>query len=104
MVKGIYPRYGPKDGDSVVQVWGDNFLDLGEDFRCNFGSHSTQAHFINSHYIWCRSAMSDVVGRAMPFSVSLNRQQNSLQPFEFWFYNMQSLAKLKVDYGPITGG
>jgi hypothetical protein len=41
VVKGIYPRYGPKDGDSVVQVWGDNFLDLGDDFRCNFGSHST---------------------------------------------------------------
>jgi len=37
-IDGIYPRYGPKDGDTVVQVWGKNFLDLGDDFRCNFGT------------------------------------------------------------------
>ncbi len=24
-VNAIYPRYGPKDGDTVVQVWGENF-------------------------------------------------------------------------------
>jgi hypothetical protein len=76
-IDGIYPRYGPKDGDTVVQVWGKNFLDLGDDFRCNFGSKSTKAHFINDQYIWCRAAQSDVVNKPMPFSVSLNRQQNS---------------------------
>lgn len=43
----IYPRYGPKDGDTVVQVWGDNFLDLGDDFRCNFGTRSTKAYFVS---------------------------------------------------------
>jgi hypothetical protein len=37
-VSAIYPRYGPKDGDTVVEVWGENFLDLGDDFRCNFGT------------------------------------------------------------------
>jgi hypothetical protein len=74
MITGIYPRYGPKDGDTVVQVWGDNFLDLGEDFRCNFGSDSTKAHYQSSGPIWCRAAFSDVVQRPMPFSVSLNRQ------------------------------
>ena len=54
-VHSIYPRYGPKDGDTVVQVWGENFLDLGEDFRCNFGSRSTKANYINDGYIWCRA-------------------------------------------------
>jgi len=72
-IEGIYPRYGPKDGDTVVQVWGQNFLDLGDDFRCNFGSTSTKAYYINDNYIWCRAAFSDVVDRPMPFSVSLNR-------------------------------
>jgi hypothetical protein len=38
IVNSIYPKYGPKDGDSVIQMWGENFLDLGDDFRCNFGS------------------------------------------------------------------
>ncbi len=73
-VYSIYPRYGPKDGDTVVQVWGKNFLDLGDDFRCNFGSRSTKAYYINDGYLWCRAPMSDVVSRPMPFSVSLNRQ------------------------------
>ena len=31
-VSNIYPRYGPKDGGTVVQVWGNNFFDFGEDF------------------------------------------------------------------------
>lgn len=78
VIEGIYPRYGPKDGDTVVQIWGKNFLDLGDDFRCNFGSRSTKAYFINENYVWCRAARSDVVGRGMPFSMSMNRQQNSL--------------------------
>ena len=86
-VDALYPRYGPKDGDTVIQVWGKNFLDLGEDFRCNFGSRSTKAYFINENYIWCRASPSDVVGRPMPFSVSLNRQQNSLQQLDYWYYN-----------------
>jgi hypothetical protein len=73
-VDAIYPRYGPKDGDTVVQVWGANFLDLGDDFRCNFGTKSTKAQFVTDSFIWCRSAQSAVVGKAMPFSVSLNRQ------------------------------
>ena len=103
-VDAIYPRYGPKDGDTVVQVWGKNFLDLGDDFRCNFGTRSTKANFINENYIWCRAAPSDVVDRPMPFSVSLNRQQNSLQKLDYWYYNDPRIAKISPDYGPLSGG
>ena len=49
-VESIYPRYGPKDGDTVVKVWGENFLDLGDDFRCNFGTRSTKANFIDENF------------------------------------------------------
>ena len=73
-VHAIYPRYGPKDGGTVVQVWGKNFLDLGDDFMCNFGTRATKANFMSSNYMWCRAAFSDVVTFAMPFSVSINRQ------------------------------
>jgi len=104
LVEGIYPRYGPKDGDTVVQVWGKNFLDLGDDFRCNFGSRSTKAYYINDNYIWCRAAQSDVVDKPMPFSVSLNRQQNSLQTFSYWYYNDPQISKIEPDYGPMGGG
>jgi len=27
----IVPTHGPKDGDTLVQAWGKNFLDLGDD-------------------------------------------------------------------------
>mmetsp|Transcript_34677 Transcript_34677/g.53141 ORF Transcript_34677/g.53141 Transcript_34677/m.53141 type:complete len:244 (+) Transcript_34677:621-1352(+) len=102
-IGSIYPRYGPKDGDTVVQVWGQNFLDLGDDFRCNFGSRSTKAYFINENYIWCRAAPSDVVDRPMPFSVSLNRQQNSLSKIDYWYYNDPQIMTISPDYGPMGG-
>lgn len=96
--------YGPKDGDTVVQVFGKNFLDLGDDFRCNFGTRSTQAFLINENAIWCRSAHSDVVERPIPFSVSLNRQQNSVQNVNFYYYYEPVLAKIFPDWGPALGG
>ena len=103
-IDAIYPRYGPKDGGTGVQVWGKNFLDLGDDFMCNFGSRSTKAYFITSNYIWCRAAFSDVVNFAMPFSVSINRQQNTLDKVNYWYYNDPSITKITPDYGPMGGG
>lgn len=103
-VSDIYPRYGPKDGDTVIEVWGKHFIDFGDDFRCNFGTHSSKARFINAELLWCRAPASSVVGRPMPFSVSLNRQQNSLQKVDFWYYNMQGLTKVTPDYAPMQGG
>ena len=101
---GMFPRYGPKDGDTVVQIWGENFIDLGDDFRCNFGSQSTKAHYINQNSLWCRTPRSSVVGRAMPVSVSLNRQQNSEEKFSMWYYNAPSVFRMPNDYGSIEGG
>jgi hypothetical protein len=70
---GIEPRYGYKDGNTMVKIWGENFIDFGEDFRCNFGSKSTKANFINENLLYCYTPSSSVVGRPMPVSVSLNR-------------------------------
>jgi len=103
-ITGIYPPYGPRDGDTVIQVWGRNFLDLGDDFRCNFGSRSTKAYYISDENLWCRSAKSDVTGKPMPFSVSLNRQQASLSNINYWYYNEPILTKLTPDWGPASGG
>ena len=103
-VHSIYPRYGPKDGDTVVQVWGENFLDLGDDFRCNFGTRATKAYLINDKFLWCRAPMSDVVGRSMPFSVSMNRQQNSLSDASYWYYTHPQISKITPDFGAMSGG
>lgn len=104
MIHAIYPRYGPKDGGTFVQVWGENFLNFDENTRCNFGSKSVEAHFISSNYMTCLSPFSDVVEKAIPFSVSLNKQQNSKNKHDFWYYNWPQVTELVPNYGPNSGG
>jgi len=37
-IYAIEPRFGPKDGKTWVQVWGENFLNFGDNTVCNFGT------------------------------------------------------------------
>lgn len=71
-VSAIKPAFGPKDGGTTVQVWGEHFFDFGDDSVCSFGVKSVPAKVVNENYITCVSPGSDVVGRGMPFSISLN--------------------------------
>jgi hypothetical protein len=87
IVSAIYPRYGPKDGGTFVQVWGKHFLNFDENTKCNFGSKAVTAHFISDTFMTCLSPYSDVVAKAIPFSVSLNKQQNSKQKIDYWYYS-----------------
>ena len=103
-VHAIYPRYGPKDGGTVVQVWGENFLNYDENLRCNFGTKSVKAVFKNSNYIICRAPFSDNTNKPITFSVSLNKQQQSRDLIDYWFYSNPILAKLEPNYGPEDGG
>jgi hypothetical protein len=73
-VHAIYPRYGPKDGETFVQIWGDNFLNFDENTRCNFGSKSVRAHYVSNKYMTCISPFSDVVQKPIDFSITLNGQ------------------------------
>ena len=73
-IYAIYPRYGPKDGETIVQVWGENFINFGVRTRCAFGTKTVTATFINSNYMICESPFSDVVEKSIPFTVSLNNQ------------------------------
>ena len=45
------------------------------------------AHYISNTYMTCISPFSDVVEKPIPFSVSLNKQQNSREKIDFWYYN-----------------
>lgn len=104
VVTAIYPRYGVKDGGTFVEVWGENFLNFDENLKCNFGSKSVTAHFVNSGFITCRAPYSDVVQKAIPFSVSLNKQQNSRQHIDYWYYSQAQVDELVPNYGPDNGG
>jgi hypothetical protein len=73
-VVSIKPTHGPKDGGTTVQVWGEGFVEYGDDTMCSFGTKSVPAKVHDSGYITCVASNSDVVQRGMPFSVSLNGQ------------------------------
>jgi len=87
-----------------VKVWGDNFLNFDENTRCNFGLKSVEAHYVNKNYLTCYSPFSDVVGKVIDFSISLNNQQNSLDLIPYKFHNRPSVAELLPNYGPDSGG
>jgi hypothetical protein len=40
----------------------------------------------------------------MPFSISLNRQQNSREKIDYWYYNDISISHVNPDFGPMLGG
>ena len=70
----IRPTHGPKEGKTKVRVWGNHFVDFGEDTTCSFGVKSVKARRIDEGLIECEAPSSDVVGKPMPFAVSLNGQ------------------------------
>lgn len=71
-IVAIKPHMGPKDGGTTVQVYGKGFKDFGEESVCSFGVKSSQATVNNEGYLTCVAPPSDVIGRPMPFAVSLN--------------------------------
>jgi hypothetical protein len=103
-VSAIKPHLGPKDGGTTVHVWGENFVDFGEATSCSFGTRSVSAEVHAPNYITCKAPSSDVVNRGMPFSVSLNGQQQSKDRVEFWYYNDPQVTVIEPAIGPETGG
>lgn len=54
--------------------------------------------------MFCNSPYSDVTGRGIPFSVTLNLQQNTRDNIDFWYYNSPSVTKITPWRGPDDGG
>lgn len=103
-IRAIKPTHGPKDGGTTVQVWGLNFVDFGDDTSCSFGTRAVPAKVHDGGYLTCVAPPSDVVQRGMPFSVSLNGQQQSKDPVEYWYYNDPQVTVVDPDTGPERGG
>ena len=103
-VTDLQPHQGPKDGATVVRVAGENFVDYGDATTCSFGTRSVPATVISPTEISCTSPASDVVQRAMPFSVSLNGQQQSKDRIDYWYYNNPQVTVVDPSIGPETGG
>ena len=70
----------------------------------NFGTESVKAEFINSTKMLCISPRSDVVGQAMPFAVSFNKQQTTKQNMTYWYYNRPQLSVIIPNIGSDSGG
>jgi len=52
----------------------------------------------------CESPFSDVVEKAIPFTISLNNQQNSKDDMSYWYYSWPAITELVPDRGPDAGG
>lgn len=52
----------------------------------------------------CYSPFSDVVQKELPFSISLNNQQNTRQNVDFVYYDFPQVSRLEPNKGPDTGG
>lgn len=53
LVHWIYPRYGSKDGGTMVEVYGEDFINFDQNIRCGFGSAETQGYYVNENFIIC---------------------------------------------------
>ena len=101
----ISPRYGPKDGNTKVDVFGEGFLNFDQNLRCGFGSTEVKGIFVSANHIQCFSPFSAVVEREIPFSISLNNQQNTKDDIEYVYYDNPSIYKIEpTNRGPDTGG
>ncbi|MCP3686032.1 MAG: hypothetical protein GY861_25585 [bacterium] len=49
----IFPRYGDKDGGTMVEIFGENFINFDQNLRCGFGSEEAQGYFVSSKYMIC---------------------------------------------------
>jgi len=103
VISWISPRYGPKDGGTFVEVYGKNFLNYDQNLRCAFGSLEVQAYYVRDDYIICYSPKSEVMYKELPFSISLNNQQNTKQHLYYVYYNQPQVYRLEPNKGPDTG-
>ena len=100
----IYPRYGPRDGGTLVEVFGTHFLNYDQNLRCAFGSREVKAKFVSDTKLECISPPSDVIQKKLPFSVSFNNQQNSIEDIPYVYYETPTIFRLEPNRGPDTGG
>lgn len=100
----VYPRYGPKDGGTFIEIYGKNFLNMDQNLRCGFGSRESKGFYVTNEYMICYSPPSDIVQKELPFSVSLNNQQNTKQNIDFVYFEFPQVFRLEPNKGPDTGG
>ena len=101
----ISPRSGPKDGNTKVDVYGEGFLNFDQNLRCGFGSKEVKGIFINPNHIQCISPFSSIVQRKLPFSISLNNQQNTKDDIPYVYYENPTIYRIEPsNRGPDSGG
>lgn len=100
----IVPMYGPRNGGTVVTVYGQNFIDFDQFLRCSFGPVSVPAKFLSSNVLQCVSPKSDTILTPILFMVTLNDQQNTPEQIHYYFYPKQSIVRLEPKRLPFSGG
>ena len=74
VVNKIIPPYGPKNGGTIVTVYGENFIDFDQFLRCSVGNTDVAAEFLSDTVLQCATPYSDTINVGMPFTVTMNDQ------------------------------
>lgn len=67
-----HPNHGLWKGNTRVEIRGWEFFSFDQFTKCNFGTIQTEISLIDETHASCFSPPSEVVGRAVPFSISWN--------------------------------
>ena len=95
------PRQGPTQGGTNVTLVGTNFKE-GIPFKCKFGPHITEGHFISKHKVSC---VAPPHGRPEYVSLSIAFEQDlwSSGQAKYLYYNQPSVKKIEPTCGPESG-
>ena len=105
VVSRIIPSWGSVLGGTLVDVYGENFINL-LDLSCKFSEHFTSAEFVSHQHIKCVSPETHEVGKAIPIEVV--SRSGTLSTFHsealFEYHANPSISFIEPLYGTISGG
>jgi len=95
------PRQGPTQGGTNVTLVGTNFKE-GIPFKCKFGDHITEGHYISSSKVSCIAPRN---GKAeyVPLSIAFEKDLWSSGQAKYLYYNQPQVSRIEPSCGPETG-
>ena len=106
-VQRIDPDQGPPNGGTLVQVYGNGFVQ-GDMLVCKFGSlpsdRATAARWLSEGQIECRSPNRGGTSGNVTLEVSINNQDFSTNAVMFEYLGQPAVGGIRPGTGPLGGG
>ncbi|EDR24116.1 serine-threonine protein kinase, putative [Entamoeba dispar SAW760] len=93
----LTPSCGPIEGNTTIQVFGNNFKEEGEQYYCWFGSEKSKFDVINSTFGNCLSPNINKI-HSYQFHVGYEDDGNVKSNIEFEYYNCSIIKAENQNY------